>query len=67
MKLDQIDWAVITPAQAGKLLGAARNRENAALDRFRKSDTDEDLDAAMAAYQTYENLQVLHLTGERPA
>lgn len=67
MKLDAIDWATITPAQAGRLLGPARQREQAAGRRWANGGyTDEDLAVWDAALKLDEDLLVFARCGERP-
>lgn len=67
MTLDAIDWRTLTVAEAKRLIGAAKRAEQVATDRARALDTDDSVDAAMAAYQRWEDLQVFILTGERAA
>lgn len=66
MKLEAINWAEITQAQAGRLLGAARQREQAAARKWDASDSDEDKAAWDVALELEENLLVFARCGERP-
>jgi hypothetical protein len=66
MTLDTIDWKTITEAQARRLLGAARQREQAAAKKYGSSDSDEFEDEWRAAYQLEEDLVVFSKTGLRP-
>lgn len=62
----EIDWATLTRSQAHGLQRSALAEERKAADRFNESGSDEDEAAMLAAYTTWENLQVWLVTGERP-
>lgn len=64
MKLDDLDWSTITEAQARRLLGPARRREQAVGRKFEAGLVTEDV--FIAAMLVEENLRVFSLTGLRP-
>jgi len=66
MKLNEIDWATITSAQACRLLAPAQRAEQAAAARWDASDTNADWAAWKKAADLEEGLLVFVKCGERP-
>ena len=65
MKLDAIDWNVITRQQAARLRPAAARRERAVAERFNRDEATEE--EFRAATLLEEDLHVFALTGVKPA
>jgi hypothetical protein len=64
MKLDAIDWNTLTVTQAKRMLGSASRREQIMADKFNRDECSEA--EWLAAYQTWEDLRVFVLAGEKP-
>jgi hypothetical protein len=67
MNLNEIDWKTITPLEARKMIGAADRHLQAMENRYRATGEPADETLMLAAFTVWEDLRVLHLTGERPA